>query len=99
MNYIFSYGTLKDKYPENLSRTHIEGDLKGYFEVYTDNMYPELIKSDNLNLIEGVVIGVNNEEFSLIDKYEGYPDIYNRGQYNIKTELGNLICWVYYIDE
>ena len=92
--YVFSYGSIKDKYP---NRTHIKGVLRDYFEEFDGNMFPELYESEFIHEIEGVVIGVNNDELAIIDMYEGYPDVYTREQYRIKTEIGNIIAWVYYI--
>ena len=96
MEYIFSYGTIKDKYP-NL--THIQGVLTDYVELFTGNMYPELYISEDINTIEGIVIRVNKETLANIDAYEGYPNYYNRKQYRINTEMGSIVAWVYYIKD
>ena len=84
MEYIFSYGTIKDKYP-NL--THIKGTLTDYVELFTGNMYPELYVSDNINRIEGIVIGVDKKTLATIDAYEGYPSLYDRKRFLVKARL------------
>ena len=94
--YIFSYGSIKDRYP---NRTHIKGTLKDYFELFEGNMFPELYESDFINEIQGVVIGINNDELAIVDAYEGYPEVYDRKQFRIKTEIGNIVAWVYYVND
>jgi len=54
-------------------------------------------KSEKINFIEGHIIKVHPKEFKKIDKYEGYPDLYDRKE--VKIKLNNeetMIAWVYF---
>ena len=86
--YVFSYGTLKHKYPGNYS---VEAILEDYFIIDTTDWFPILRKSESLNSISGFLIEVTPEEFKEIDIYEGYPELYNR----VKRTINGTEAWVY----
>jgi len=86
--YVFSYGTLKDKYSHN---PYYEAILVDYFELDNSGWYPVLKYSDKLSEIDGFLIEVTEEEFKEIDEYEGYPVLYNR----VKRKINNIEAWVY----
>lgn len=96
MIYVFSYGTIKDKFSR---RTHLKGVLKTHLELITEDILPYLVESSWLNDIEGVVVGLTPEELHEVDLYEGYPQMYTRKKYPIITELGLIEAWVYYVKE
>jgi gamma-glutamylcyclotransferase (GGCT)/AIG2-like uncharacterized protein YtfP len=86
--YVFSYGTLKDKYSNNY---FTEAILEDFFELDTIGMYPILRYSNTLNSIDGFLIEVNKKELIEIDKYEDYPYLYDR----VKRKINNVDAWVY----
>ncbi len=86
--YVFSYGTLKDKYMNNY---FTEAILEDYFELDSSGWYPVLRYSKTLNYIDGFLIEISEEELIEIDKYEDYPSLYDR----VKRKINNIEAWVY----
>ncbi len=58
--------------------------------------YANIVKNKN-SLVEGVLMGINEIEFLLLDSYEGYPDLYSRSKMEIISPKMNktYTAWVY----
>lgn len=108
MDYLFVYGTLMLRYPENpyrdLLEKHCEGSFDGWCagELYTLKEYPAMIAGTGR--VYGEIIQLQNEAelFKILDAYEGfYPDAPGRSYYlRVKTEVYNaenmlFSCWTY----
>lgn len=91
-NYVFTYGTLKDKYP---NKEMIPAVIKGNYIIDRSWMYPVIRQHKDVNLIEGYIFQVNENELVEIDRYEGYPELYQRINIPILTEIKNINAWVY----
>lgn len=108
MEYLFVYGTLMLKYPQNSFRELLskncefigEGTCKG--QLYMVSTYPALVYGDSI--VFGEVLRVNSSEniFNVLDEYEDYhpnnmdSSLYVRTQ--IEVSLNNeksITCWTY----
>ena len=92
MELVFSYGSLTGMFPE-----YKKAELFGKYDIDRSNMFPRLIDSTSLNSVEGYLIRITKEDLEIVDRYEGYPDLYNRKKVLIYVqEEGNIQAWVYY---
>ena len=65
------------------------------FTMYSLGGFPYIKPSSNSSDIIIEVYKVTPEEFTRLDRLEGYPRFYDRKE--IKTEFGT--AWIYFIDE
>ena len=93
LNNVFSYGTLQEKFPK------IENEKAIFIGMYTidrSGMFPRMVKSNNIEVIEGKLLKLTNLELEEADRYEGYPDFYTRVKKKVKLDDGLIAtAWVY----
>ena len=88
--YIFSYGTLRDRY------TCLgEATMLAQMEIDRSEMFPRLVASKTLNTIEGVLLEVTNEEMDEADLYEGFPVLYDKKIMSVTCKGEQKFAWVY----
>lgn len=87
---VFVYGTLKQGEANHGVMTSADGEflttakLPGYYMVNTP-WYPFAAKSDNDDdYIEGELYKVPAEKLHILDRLEGYPQLYDRDTVNVK---------------
>lgn len=91
MNYVFSYGTLVNKFRKNL----IPARLVACLEMSNYGMYNALVKCRDENTFVGSVLELTDEELEEADYYEGYPDLYTRKELNVILDDQTIKAWVY----
>lgn len=91
MHYVFSYGTLLDKYPKNAKPARLHACL----EMDSYGMFPALVKSKEPNTFVGYVLELSDTQFANADHYEGYPNLYTRKEYNVELDDQTIKAWVY----
>lgn len=89
---VFAYGTLVDKFPDKIS----PASFTGKYKIDRSGWYPALKPSDITNTISGYILDLTDQEFSEIDSYEGYPDLYDRMLISVNTGNGSEEAWVYF---
>lgn len=105
---LFVYGTLllaDNEFANYLTRNstfYCSGKIQG--KLYDVGHYPALVKNTENNYdIKGTVYRLHkaDEVLKYLDPYEGYgegeeqPYLFMREALAIKTDDGDLICWVY----
>ncbi len=104
-NYLFVYGTLRNKYNLKLKdRVSKELEYIGKAKVgaalYDLGRYPGAIKEAEKGEVVGDVFLINNPDkvFKLLDTYEG--ENFSREQEEVKLRGGKLInAWVYWYNQ
>lgn len=109
MDYLFVYGTLMLRYPENPHRDLLEKHCRDSFdawcpgELYTLKEYPAMIRG--AGRVYGEILQLQNvlDLFKILDAYEGfYPDAPEKSYYlRVKTEVYTTenipcSCWTYF---
>jgi gamma-glutamylcyclotransferase (GGCT)/AIG2-like uncharacterized protein YtfP len=95
-NYIFSYGTLIDKFPVEKKR----GFLINNYKLGSYGSYPALIKDKKIHKIKGFLLELSDNDFKNADSYEGYPFIYDRVELDITLDKDlKKKAWVYILKE
>jgi len=93
---IFSYGTLVEQFPDNVVS---EAILCGEYEIDEREMFPRLVKSNELNFIDGHILEfTEDDEIFEVDEYEGFPDLYGRKEIEVfnRKSLSFETVWVYF---
>ncbi|HMV13933.1 MAG: gamma-glutamylcyclotransferase [Chitinophagales bacterium] len=107
--YLFTYGTLRLNQSHPIA-TYLAENASLYglailpkAKLYKIDWYPALIETTNeADEVVGDVFVLNNDTaWSKIDEYEGIgigepPYEYRRTKVKIKTDAGELECWVYF---
>jgi len=107
MAYYFAYGSLMDvNFVKELGvrfKNPCSGQLMG-FNLYINvqdtknsNYGYANIKPSVKNAVEGVLFEIPEEDLSLLDSYEGYPELYSRRQINVFSSKSktHYKAWVY----
>jgi len=96
MNYVFSYGTLIEKFPQE----RISAVLTANLELGSYGNYPALLVSKVSKSINGFLIELTDEQFKESDRYEDYPQLYYRRKMNVVLDDGSEVrAWVYILNE
>lgn len=93
MHKVFSYGTLKDKFNVPASKATLEANL----QMSNYGPYPMLIRSSDPipQKFEGYLLELSDSQFLETDRYEGYPELYNRKEMNVIANGQVVKAWVY----
>lgn len=93
MHYVFSYGSLKDKFSLSAKRATLEGN----FEMDYYGVFPmiRLCKELNPLKVDGYLLELNDSQFTEADRYEGYPDLYDRKEMKVVSDGQIVSAWVY----
>jgi len=107
-NLLFVYGTLLNEdneyavYLKNNSSHYSYGKLRG--KLYDIGEYPgAILSAENDDRIYGSILELCDpvKILPVIDDYEGYgedqlqPNEFTRVTFDVETEAGHIICWVY----
>ena len=107
MVYYFAYGSLMDaqfvgelgvRYKNPCSGQLIGFDLNINVQDTTNpNFGYANIEPRENKTVEGVLFEIPEEDLSLLDSYEGYPELYSRRQINVFSSKSktHLKAWVY----
>ncbi len=99
---VFAYGTLTD--PETVASVIgrvpymvYPAVLKGYELALEDvgNRYNTIREKEGSRVSGVLLVGLSDEEIREIDRYEGYPALYERRRERVETPLGECEAYVY----
>jgi gamma-glutamylcyclotransferase (GGCT)/AIG2-like uncharacterized protein YtfP len=97
---LFVYGTLKRGFSRNSVLKNCEGNVD--FLMFPGKMlslgaFPALVKYDAvLSKIWGETYEIDTQILLLVDRIEGYPDLYTREQ---RTTREGHLAWVYFFNQ
>lgn len=94
MHYVFSYGTLSNKF----KKPKVPATLNAFLKMDSYGMYPALKPSTIKEVFQGFILELNEDELEKADYYEGYPDLYDRELLEVLTDEGPLTAWVYFMN-
>ena len=96
MNYVFSYGTLIEKFPQE----RVSAILTSNLELGSYGNYPALLVSKDISSINGFLLELTDEQFKKADSYEDYPQLYYRRKMNVVLDDNSEVrAWVYILNE
>jgi gamma-glutamylcyclotransferase (GGCT)/AIG2-like uncharacterized protein YtfP len=81
MNLIFSYGSLVDKFPDKVLGP---AKLIDYVELNEDNIFPELVLSQEEHTVEGFLLELDDLELKEADEYEDEGRYYLRASRDVE---------------
>ncbi|HII69600.1 gamma-glutamylcyclotransferase family protein [Methanopyrus kandleri] len=99
---VFAYGTLTD--PEmvvgvlnRLPTIIYPAVLEGYELALEDvgGRYNTIREREGSEVKGALLVGLSDEDIRAIDRYEGYPVLYERERVEVKTSLGSYEAYVY----
>ena len=103
MNYVFVYGTLKKGYGNHAAFLNKEplctiiAELP--FTMVDLGPYPALVPTHGLDRqITGEIYEVDDVILEGLDHLEGYPEYYNRTQFDLRPYGIDGDAWVYFIE-
>lgn len=74
-----------------------KGELDGWRLIINRRGYANIIPDKNSKVF-GLILNLSPSCLLSLDKYEGYPNVYNRKQLPVKTQDASVDSWVY-VDE
>ncbi|MEO2241370.1 MAG: gamma-glutamylcyclotransferase family protein [Euryarchaeota archaeon] len=99
---VFAYGTLTD--PETVASVVgrvpymvYPAVLEGYELALEDvgNRYNTVREKEGSRVSGTLLVGLSEEELREVDRYEGYPVLYERRRERVETPLGEVGAYVY----
>ncbi|NPB06931.1 MAG: gamma-glutamylcyclotransferase, partial [Aquificae bacterium] len=104
MEKVFVYGTLKrgcgahELVLEAGGRFIAEAVTKDLWVMRTNGLYPAVLPSESGHPVAGELYELPEEGLKLLDRYEGYPELYGRKKVAVLTADGRLHeAWIYYL--
>ena len=101
-NLIFVYGTLKRGYSNNILLASCpfigQAITKPHYRLYDCGPYPCLIKDEHGRAIRGEIYEVDDAVLRRLDRLEGVPFLYQRGEIELQNFQGPVIAYFYQQD-